>query len=91
MGLQLSGNKIVSLYDISEKVKKLIQKQYFGNRVLAEKDSVMRFKIKTLWAKSLNTNEEKVLKEIALWAEAMQITDAKKLDLMCQMIKNKTN
>ena len=89
MGLQLAEKKIVSLYDISEKVKKLIQKQYFGNRVLAEKDSVMRFKIKTLWAKSLNTNEEKVLKEIALWAEAMQITDAKKLDLMCQMIKTK--
>ena len=89
MGLQLAVKKIVSLYDISEKVKKLIQKQYFSNRVLAEKDSVMRFKIKTLWAKSLNTNEEKVLKEIALWAEAMQITDAKKLDLMCQMIKTK--
>ena len=89
MGLQLAGKKIVSLYEISEKVKQLIQKQYKGNRVLAEKDSVMRFKIKTLWAKNLNANEEKVLKEVALWAEAMQINDSGKLDLMCQMIKTK--
>ena len=56
---------------------------------MAEKDSVMRFKIKTLWAKNLNANEEKVLKEVALWAEAMQINDSGKLDLMCQMIKTK--
>jgi hypothetical protein len=42
-----------------------------------------------LFGQIIEWNEEKVLKEIALWAEAMQITDAKKLDLMCQMIKTK--
>lgn len=89
IALRFGKGKITSLYDISGKVKRLIQKQYGGNRILAEKDSVMRFRIKTLWTKTLSKDQEQVMKEVALWAEAMNVNDKHKLNLLCQMIRTK--
>lgn len=77
------------VYDITPKIKKLIQKQYNGNRARAEKDAVMRFKIKTQWVKPLNTDTQQVMNEVALWAEALDINDAQKLKIMCSMIHAK--
>ncbi|MBL0105386.1 MAG: hypothetical protein IPP51_17385 [Bacteroidetes bacterium] len=77
------------VYDITPKIKKMLQKQYDGNRLRAEKDCVMRFKIKTRWSKPIDRHEAQVMKEVALWAEALQINDAKRLGLLAQMVKVK--
>lgn len=87
--LKMERSTPPGLYDIIAKVKHMMQRQYAGNRVKAENDCVMRFKIKTRWAKILNRHEEQVMKEVALWAEAMRINDLEKLDILSQMIKTK--
>ena len=77
------------VYDITNKVKKMIIKKYGSNSQRAELECVNEFLVKTS-SRDLFTNEEhEVLKEVSLWASAMNITDINKLRIMLRMIKLK--
>ncbi|MEP7255318.1 MAG: hypothetical protein ABI666_06050 [Ferruginibacter sp.] len=84
------GKKIpVGVYDISNKVIRMIRVQYHGDRGKAEAECVIKFTEKTGLNTSLNEHETHVLKEVAMWAEALKINERKKLDLFIQMVKIK--
>jgi hypothetical protein len=78
------------VYDITSKVKQLIIKKYKGDSVLAEEKCVADFLAKTGHKTSFSKAEFEVLKEVSLWAAAMNITDKHKLTLLLDMIKLKT-
>lgn len=89
IALNLGKEIPIKVASITSKVKKLIHDYYKSSRSNAEKHCVMRFELKTGLTKRLNANEKQVLKEIALWTEAMEINESDKLNLLCEMIKTK--
>jgi hypothetical protein len=89
MALILDPNIQPGVYDIAFQVMHTIRVKYKGNRLKAERDCVKKFTTKTGLHASLNEYENQVLKEVAIWAEACKITDARKLNLLVQMVKVK--
>lgn len=84
------GKKIQpGVFDITTKVKKMILKKYKGNSQHAEQECVNELLVKTSCRNSFTKEEYEVLKEISLWAAAMNITDPYKLDIMLEMVKLK--
>ncbi len=84
------GNKVQSgVYDITNQVKKMIIKKYKSNSQRAEQECVNEFLIKTTCKDSFTNEEYEVLKEVALWASAMNITDVSQLKIMLCMVKLK--
>ncbi|HRC32100.1 MAG TPA: hypothetical protein PK736_01510 [Bacteroidia bacterium] len=77
------------VYDITSEVKSLIIKKYRGNSVQAEKICVADFLTKTNCKDTFANAEFEVLKEVSLWAAAMNIADNDKLNLLLQMVKLK--
>ena len=75
--------------DITSKLSKLIQKKYGSNRSKAENELVKLFLCKSTSLKIENTNEEQVLKEVALLAEVMKVNEPDKISLLAQMVKIK--
>jgi hypothetical protein len=84
------GKKVQpGVYDITSKIKKMILKKYKGDSQRAEQTCVKDFLAKTIGKDSFTNEEHEVLKEVALWASAMNITDQNKLNSMLQMVKLK--
>jgi hypothetical protein len=84
------GNKIQpGVYDITSKVKLMIIKKYKSDSQLAEQECVKEFLIKTNSNESFSNEEYEVLKEVSLWASAMNITDINLLNIMLRMVKLK--
>jgi hypothetical protein len=77
------------VYDITEKVKKMIIKRFKSNSIIAEESCVKIFLEKINSKESFSKDEYEVLKQVSLWAAAMKIDDKSKLDLMFQMVKLK--
>jgi hypothetical protein len=67
----------------------MINKRYNGNRLIAEQKCIEWFIQKTKLLVPLNPNENQVLKEVALWANAYNITSKKQLGFMVEMIRIK--
>jgi hypothetical protein len=89
ISLDLKKEVQPGVYDITRKVKQLIIKKYRGNSILAEEKCVADFLAKTGHKNSFTEAEFEVLKEVALWAAAMNISDKHRLDLFLEMIKLK--
>lgn len=89
IGLNLGKNVQAGVYDITEKVKRMMIKKYRGNCALAEQTCVEAFLTKTNCTEVFSEAENEVLKEVSLWAAAMNITDSNKLNLLLQMVKLK--
>lgn len=84
------GKKIpVSIGDITTKVRQMIQQTYKGNREQAEIGSSNLFLSNTNYNETLNADENRVLKEVALWANAFRINDVNKLKILTHIIKTK--
>jgi hypothetical protein len=79
---------IKSMY-VSEAVTNMIANDYNGRRRKAVLNSVKNFKAKTKLRGRLNRQEAKVLEDFALWAQAMNVKDKKRLKLLIEMIKTK--
>lgn len=88
MVLQFGSIKPVQVYDITGKLIQLISKRYKSNTAKAEADAAEKFKTLT-GREAANEIEAQVLKEVALWAEAMKIKDEKKLQLLARMVSTK--
>ncbi len=76
------------VYDITKKVKAMIIKKYKSNSRLVEQKCVKEFLAKTGSTDSFSKTEFVVLKEVSLWASAMNISD-NRLNLLLQMVKVK--
>lgn len=89
IALNLKGKTPVKVYDITYKVREMIYKRYQGHRQNAENDCISKLVKATRFGGTLNQDEQPVLKEVALWAAAMNVKDSKKLHLLIQMVKTK--
>jgi hypothetical protein len=76
------------VYDITKKVKAMIIKKYKSNSRLAEQECVNEFLTKTGSRDTFSKDEFVVLKEVSLWACALNIS-GNKLNLLLQMVKVK--
>jgi hypothetical protein len=88
MELHLGKKNAVKVADITNSIIKLISKKYKSNSIQAEKESVNRFEALTSITTS-SKDEEQVLKEVSLWADAMDINDQRRLQLLSEMVKTK--
>ena len=86
MALVLGREPQLGVHDITQKVKRLIRTTYASDRARAEMESVGKFQKRTGRSPRVSADGARVLKEVALWAEAFQIIDAGKLDLLDRMI-----
>ena len=89
VGLKLGNKTAGKAGQVSEMVTKMIARNYNGIRTDAVADSVKKFKVKTKLKLKLNDHEFKVLEDVALWAQAKNIRDKKRLNLFVKMIKVK--
>jgi hypothetical protein len=84
------GKKVQpGVYDITGKIKKMIINKYKGNSQRAEQESVKEFLNKTSSEEIFTNEEQEVLKEVSLWAAAMNISDINQLNIMLRMVKLK--
>lgn len=89
IALQLANHRPVKHAEIAVQISNMINKKYKGNRRIAEQKCIEWFIQKTKLLVPLNPNENQVLKEVALWANAFDINDNKQLGLMVKMIRIK--
>ncbi len=89
IGLKLAKYIPPKVADITSKVTRMIQRTYNGNRLLAEIDCRQKFLTKTDIKELLTESENQVLTEVALWAEALNVKEIHRLDIMGEMIKTK--
>ncbi len=86
MALTMKKDQRTGVYDITNKVKRLIRATYKGNRTHAEAESAKKFLKRTGLRPVHGPDEIRVLQEVALWAEALRVTDARKLALLKRMV-----
>jgi hypothetical protein len=89
VGLKLGKTVSPKVADITSRVIHMIAKRFKGNRLTAETYCRQNFLTKTKWNASLSTEENEVLTEVSLWAEAKKVSKLEKLNLMVQMIHTK--
>jgi hypothetical protein len=84
------GKKVQpGVYDITYKIKMMIIKKYNSKSQLAERECVNQFLEKTSCSDTFSDEEFEVLKEVSLWASAMNITDINQMNIMLRMVKLK--
>jgi hypothetical protein len=89
VALSFGGKVPTKLFDVTTRVTRMVQKNYRGDRIAAERDCVQRFASGTPLARTLGDDQRRVLVEVALIAEALAVTDAHRLDLLRRMVKTK--
>jgi len=77
------------VYDITSKVKQMITRKYQGNSTSAEEACTTAFLAKTGCRDTFTKDEREVLKQVFLWAAAIDITDKRKLKLLLDSVKLK--
>lgn len=89
VALRLGNDVPPRLADVRERVTALIQARYRGNRLAAEADCRRKFIARAGGVGRLNADQDRVLSEVSLWAEAMDIGSARPRSLLRQMIRVK--
>ncbi|MBK9982679.1 MAG: hypothetical protein IPP15_09700 [Saprospiraceae bacterium] len=89
IGLKLGKSVPPGVVDVTARVTRMIQRRYNGDRILAEADCRTKFLVKTKITATHDEYQNQVLTEVALWAEALTIKEAHRLDLLGQMITAK--
>jgi len=87
--LQLGRKTPPAVYDFLQKITALINSKYHGDRNLAVQESTRKFLHKLKTPDIYNADEQKVLTDMALLHEALQIRSPKKRALMEVMIRLK--
>ncbi|HQF28709.1 MAG TPA: hypothetical protein PLD36_08845, partial [Bacteroidia bacterium] len=86
IALNFHKNIPVKVQDVALKISQLINKKYKGDRILAVAKSKELFKKNSGLNTVLNNDQEKVLEQVALWADAYDIKKSSQLKLMVGMI-----
>jgi len=89
MALKLGKTIPLSLPAVTQKITKMIQRQFKGDRSLAvvECTRVLKYQIKIDYL--LNQEQQQVFKELALVSSALKITNSESQKLLAFMIKAK--
>ncbi len=80
----------LTVADIREKTTVLISEKYAGNRLETEKSIVKTFLKKAGKLKPFTKDQEKVLTEIAFFAEVLKVKSVPKINLLVKMVYAKT-
>lgn len=91
IALNFSKKTPVKVQDVALKISQLINKKYKGDRILAVAKSKELFKKNTGLNSTLTNDQEKVLEQVALWADAYEIKKSSQLKSMVGMIFAKPN
>ncbi len=86
IGLALGRKIPPKVQDIAIRVTKMIRQHFGGDRLIAENECRMRFLHKTGMDEPSTKAENLVLTEVALWAEALQVEERGKLEILAEMI-----
>lgn len=89
IALSMENKTPVRVLDITAKIKSLIIKKYKNDAALAEKSCVDLFLQRSQQSYPKSKEEQKILVETALWANAYEISDSKKIQLFSQLIAAK--
>jgi len=86
IALNFNSKTPVKVQDVALKISQLINKKYKGDRILAVAKSKDNFKKNAALTSVLTKDQDKVLEQFALWAEAYDIKKSSQLKLMVGMI-----
>jgi hypothetical protein len=89
ISLHLRKSVQASVYDITAKVKQLITNKYKGDSTAAEQACTAAFLTKTKCKLAFSGAESEVLKEVSLWAAALNITRQHELQLLLACVQLK--
>ena len=89
VGLNFGTRVPPQLFDVTTRVTRLVRKNYGGDRQAAERDCVLRFEAKAGAVRRLDRDQQRVLVEVALIAEALAVNDAARLAALRAMVKAK--
>lgn len=89
IALQLGKGIPLTAYEITLKLRQLINNTYKGNRILAEKEMVERFLEQCEPGIAFDDQQRKVLTEMAMMAAALKTEGAEKMALLTKAIQLK--
>jgi hypothetical protein len=89
VALNFGGTRTMPLADITARVTQMMQRRYRGDRINGERDCISRFERKAGALRGLNADEQAVLTDVAVVAEALAIRDAARLALLKRMVRAK--
>ena len=89
VALNLGKTVPVSLPAITQKITAMIKKQYKGDRSLAIEKSVEKLSGQLEGIKTFNNDQHRVLEEVALVSNVLNIADTKSYETISSLIKSK--
>ena len=89
VALTFGGRVPASLYAVTDRVTRYVQRKHGGNRPAAEADAVRRFIAAAGMSRPRDGGEAAALAELALVAAALRIADTRRLRLLREMVRAK--
>lgn len=93
VALDFGGPRVPTLAELSDAVTQMIARRFSGRRAAAEAGCLLGFTTRLREAgirlRARSADEQRVLVEVALLAEALAVTDHKRLALLARMVRAK--
>ncbi len=89
VALNFGGAVPAHVFDLTVPVTRMIGRRYGGDRLAAERDAVAKFITQTGATRSLTQDQQRVLAEVALVAEANAVADRSQLAILRKMLEVK--
>lgn len=84
--LRLSADRTPALASVASRVTRMMQREYQGNRRAAEADCIARFAEMAPVPARLTVAQRRVMTEMAMIARALEVTDARRLKVLAEMV-----
>lgn len=89
VALNFGGPPPMSLYDITTRVTRMVNREHGGNRPAAERACIDRLVAATGLTARLDADERAALAELAMMAGALRVSDDQRLGLLSEMVRAK--
>ena len=89
VALNFGGPPPMSLYDVTTRVTRMVNREYAGDRPAAERACIERFVAATGMSSRLDPDERAALAELAMVAGALRVSDDRRLGLLADMVRAK--
>ncbi len=84
--LRFSADRTPALASVASRVTRMMQREYQGNRRVAETDCIARFAEMATMPTRLTGAQRRVVAEMAMIARALDVTDARRLEVLAEMV-----
>ncbi|MBL0170926.1 MAG: hypothetical protein IPP90_09375 [Gemmatimonadaceae bacterium] len=89
VALSFGGRAPISLYQITTRVTRMVQRHFGGDRPAAERECVSRFLAASGRSRPRDPDQRAALVELAMVAGALRVTDAAGVRLLAEMVEAK--